>query len=209
MPSTDPRVDAYIRQAEPFARPILMHLRKVVHQACPDVGETIKWGFPHFEHRGVLCSMAAFRRHATFGFWKGSLLAGHGLPKTDEKAMGQFGRITSLGDLPSDRVLARLVKAAVALNGSGTKVARPARAKKAPLRTPHDLMNALRANRAALATFETFTPGHRREYVEWVVSAKRAPTRERRIAQAVRWMAEGRTQNWKYARARYNRAVPV
>lgn len=198
----DPRVDAYIAKAAPFAKPILRHLRGLVHKGCPAVTETIKWGFPHFEHRGVLCSMASFKQHATFGFWKGKLLAGPGqrrLAASDE-AMGQFGRITALSDLPSDRTLLALVRKAAALNEQGVKVAKPRATRAKPLAVPAYFMAALRKSPKALATFKGFSPSHRNEYVEWVTEAKGEDTRQRRLATAVEWMAEGKGRNWKYER---------
>ena len=67
MPKTDPRVNAYIAKAQPFAKPILIRFRKAVHAGCPDVTETMKWSFPHFDYKGVLCSTAAFKAHCACG----------------------------------------------------------------------------------------------------------------------------------------------
>jgi uncharacterized protein YdeI (YjbR/CyaY-like superfamily) len=197
MDSTDSRVDAYIQKAEPFAQPILAHIRKVVHAACPDVRETMKWSFPHFDYRGMLCSMASFKAHCAFGFWKASLLDGAAMPRRDREAMGQFGRITSIKDLPDTRTLTRLIKAAAALNDAGVKVKRTMR-RKAPMKVPAYFMNALRKHKAALATFEQLSSSHKREYVEWVTEAKTEATREKRLATAIEWMAEGKPRNWKY-----------
>lgn len=197
MGSTDPRIDAYIQKAEPFARPILTHIRKVVHAACPDVIETMKWSFPHFDYRGMLCSMAAFKAHCSFGFWKASLLEGAEMPRRDRDAMGQFGRITAIKDLPDARTLGRLIKAAAALNDAGIKVARPIR-RKPPMKVPAYFMNALRKHKAALTTFKRFSASHKREYVEWVTEAKTEATREKRLATAIEWMAKGKPRNWKY-----------
>jgi uncharacterized protein YdeI (YjbR/CyaY-like superfamily) len=201
MGQKDPRVDAYIRKSAPFARPILNRIRRIVHAGCPGVEETIKWGMPAFDFHGPLCGMAAFKAHATLGFWKAPLLRKGKKPLSTsaEKAMGQFGRITSVDDLPAQRGLVALVRRAAALNERGVKVVRARQPKAAP-RTPADLMAALRKNRAALRTFEDFSPGHRREYVEWILEAKREETRIRRIETAIQWMSEGRGRNWKYAR---------
>jgi uncharacterized protein YdeI (YjbR/CyaY-like superfamily) len=197
MANTDPRVDAYIRKAEPFAQPILAHIRKVVHAACPDVHETMKWSFPHFDYKGMLCSMASFKAHCAFGFWKASLLDGAEMPRRDREAMGQFGRITSIKDLPDTRTLTRLIKAAAALNDTGVKVKRTVR-RKPPMKVPADFMNAIRKHKAALTTWEQLSPSHKREYVEWVTEAKSEATREKRLATAIEWMAEGKPRNWKY-----------
>ena len=199
MGRKDPRVDAYIAKAAPFARPILKRIRSVVHAGCPGVEETIKWGMPAFDFNGPLCGMAAFKAHATLGFWKAPLLrkGKASLGNVTEKAMGQFGRITRVEGLPPRRDLAALVRRAAALNERGVKIARVSKPKPA-LATPRDLLAALRKDRAALRTFEEFSPSHRREYVEWILEAKREETRARRIETAVEWMAQGRGRNWKY-----------
>jgi uncharacterized protein YdeI (YjbR/CyaY-like superfamily) len=198
MPTRDPRVDVYVAKAAPFARPILAHLRKVVHAGCPGVEETIKWRFPAFMYKGIFAGMAGFKGHCTFGFWKGGLLKEHGLTPADEAAMGQFGRITSLKDLPNEKALIKYVKLAATLNDQGVKV--PARPKRAapPLKTPAQLLSALKKNKRALATFEGFSPSRRKDYVEWVTEAKTDETRTRRVDTAVAWMAEGKSRNWKY-----------
>jgi uncharacterized protein YdeI (YjbR/CyaY-like superfamily) len=198
MAARDPRVDAYIAKSAEFARPILAHLREVVHAACPDVEETIKWSFPHFQYKGLLCSMAAFKEHCAFGFWKGALVFGG--DGQAEEAMGQFGRITKLSDLPSKKVLSGYIKKAIELNEAGVKS--PTRSKpKAPRpepTVPDELAAALGANPAARATFEKLSPSHRREYIEWITEAKTAPTRGRRVETAIQWLAEGKPRNWKY-----------
>jgi uncharacterized protein YdeI (YjbR/CyaY-like superfamily) len=196
MGKPDPRVDAYIAKAAPFAQPILKHLREIVHGACPDVEETIKWSMPFFDYRGSLCHFAAFKQHCAFGFWKGKLLFG-GDPLSED-AMGQFGRITSLGDLPPKKVLTAYVKQAAKLNEAGAKVAKPKAAPRAAPKAPDDLLAALKKNRKALATYEAFSASSKREYVEWITEAKREETRAKRLADAVAWMAEGKQRNWKY-----------
>ncbi|GMU65067.1 MAG: hypothetical protein AMXMBFR36_13410 [Acidobacteriota bacterium] len=197
MPTRDPRIDAYIAKAAPFARPILEHLRKLVHEGCPEVVETIKWSAPAFDFEGSLANMAAFKAHATFGFWKGSLVFES---DKEKEAMGQFGRIASLDDLPSDRTVIALVKKAAKLNASGAKVSRPLKHPKPALATPPDLAAALKKNAKARATFEGFPPSHKREYVEWIVEAKTDATRAKRLATTLEWLAEGKSRNWKYER---------
>ena len=196
----DPRVDAYINNAADFAKPILTHLRETVHAAVPDVVEEMKWSFPHFTYKGMLCSMAAFKQHAMFGFWKASLVLGD-KAKTDA-GMGHLGRITKIADLPSKRELTAYIKKAVALNDDGVKVARtpknPASAR--PVRVPADLAAALKKNTKAQTTFDNFSPSHRKEYIEWITGAKTDETRTRRLKTAVEQMAEGKSQNWKYER---------
>jgi uncharacterized protein YdeI (YjbR/CyaY-like superfamily) len=198
MVKTDRRIDAYIAKAAPFARPILSHLRKLVHQGCPEVEETIRWGMPSFTHKGILCGMAAFKAHATFGLWKGSLILDSKSRRADE-AMGNFGRLRSLKDLPSDKTLLGYIRKAVALNESGVKTAARAKTKtRRPLRVPEDLKAALKNNRKAQAVFDGFSHSHKKEYVEWLTTAKQETTRQRRLAQAIAWIAEGKIRNWKY-----------
>lgn len=203
MATKDPRVDAYIARQADFARPILEHLRRVVHQGCPDVTETIKWGNPAFDYKGPMAGMAAFKAHCLFGFWKGTLIAARapGLPAGDgDDGVWGFRRITSLSDLPSEKTLVRLVKVAAQLNDAGVKVPRARKAPKPPLRVPADLAAALKKNARANTTFAAFSPSHRREYIEWITEARTDETRQRRLAQAVAWMADGKPRNWKYMR---------
>ena len=195
MGKRDPRIDDYIEEAATFAKPVLRHIRKVVHAGCPQAVETMKWSMPHFEHHGVLCGMAAFKAHCSLGFWKGTLL---GLERNGE-AMGQFGRITSVRDLPPEKALLALVKKAAKLNEDGVAAPKRAARKPAgPVVVPADLMTALRGNPRALGTFEGFSPSHRREYIEWLDEANTDATRKKRIATTVEWAAEGRSLNWKY-----------
>lgn len=199
MTSRDPRIDAYIARSAEFARPILEYVRTLVHEACPQVEETIKWGMPIFVHAdGILCNMAAFKAHASFGFWKHALVIG------DEtgggEGMGSFGKLTSVRDLPSKRHLLAYLKKAARLNEQSVKSPAVRKAAPKPLpEIPDDFVQALRDNTAARKTFDTFAPSHRREYLDWIIDAKRAETRARRIAQAVEWLAEGKSRNWKYA----------
>lgn len=196
MGTTDPRVDAYIRNAAEFARPILTELRARVHAACPHVEETIKWRMPSFLYHGLLGGMAAFKEHATFGFWKSSLILDAKGAKADE-AMGQFGRLYSLKDLPPKRTFAGYIRRAMELNESGAKVARRKTSRPRPV-TPADLKAALDRNRKARATWDAFTPAMQREYVDWITEAKTAPTRAKRIVTSVDWIANGKKRNWKY-----------
>jgi uncharacterized protein YdeI (YjbR/CyaY-like superfamily) len=197
MPKTDPRVDAYIAEAAPFARPILVHLRSLVHRAAPAITETIKWGMPFFEHEGIVCHMAAFKAHCAFGFWRGGRIEKTG---KEGEAMGQFGRIAKLADLPPDKTVLAQVKKAAALNLAGGNAARPLRRPKEPIPVPDDFRAALAGTGAAKATFDGFAPGRQREYLEWITEAKSAATRVKRIATAVEWLAEGQPRNWKYQR---------
>lgn len=197
MPARDPRLDTYIAAAAPFARPILKHLRSLVHEACPGVQETIKWGMPSFEFRGLLCGMAAFKAHATFFLAKGQLILGEGEGRRGE-AMGHYGRITSLADLPAKRTILSHVREGARLNAAGVKVARSAARPARRPAVPADLKAALAKSAAARRTFEALPPGQQREYVDWIAGAKRETTRASRLAQAVEWLAEGKRRNWKY-----------
>ena len=203
MGKKDSRVDGYIARSADFARPILNHIRKVVHAACPEVEETLKWSFPHFMYKGMLCGMASFKEHCAFGFWKEALLRDRleGLPAAGRPAMGQFGRITAVSDLPGDKTLLRLIEAAADLNDRGVKSPVKARPKgNRQLKVPGYFMAALRKNGKALATFEGFSYSNKKDYVEWVTGAKGEETRRRSLDTSVAWMAEGKVHNWKYIR---------
>jgi uncharacterized protein YdeI (YjbR/CyaY-like superfamily) len=197
----DPRIDAYIKKAAPFAQPVLKHLRTLIHATCPEIEENIKWGMPSFEYQGNVCGFAAFKAHCTFGFWKQSLLKDpKGLlePTSDNSAMGNMGRITSLKDLPSDKVLAGFIRQAVALNAQGIKVTKPKVTTKV-LPEPHpEFVKALQADKKALTTYTAFPPGQKREYLEWINEAKTKTTRDKRIETAIIWLGEGKKRNWKY-----------
>jgi uncharacterized protein YdeI (YjbR/CyaY-like superfamily) len=198
----DPRIDAYIAKSADFAKPILKYLRKIVQAGCPEVEETMKWSMPHFDYKGVMCGMAAFKQHCVFGFWKESLIFDR--DKAAEKtAMGNFGCIRSLGDLPPEKTLIQYVKKAAALNEAGIKVpGRTQPKKKEPLSVPDYFSAALKKNAKARKTFEDFPPGKRREYVDWVTGAKREATRNERLATSIKWLAEGKPRHWKYQSAK-------
>ncbi|MBC9033215.1 YdeI/OmpD-associated family protein [Sphingomonas sp. JC676] len=191
----DPRVDAYIESRAEFARPILAWLRARVHAAVPGAEEGIKWSMPFFSHNGrPLANMAAFKAHVSFGFWNRQELA----TGKEGEAMGQFGRIESLGNLPADAEMEAQIREAAALLDAGVKRARPARAPKPEAEVPLELAEALAKDEAASATFTAFPPGCRREYCEWIAEAKRPETRARRVEEAVSWIREGKRRNWKY-----------
>jgi uncharacterized protein YdeI (YjbR/CyaY-like superfamily) len=193
MGKRDPRIDAYIANAAPFAQPILTRLRQTVHEACPEVEEGMKWRSPHFGYRGMLCGMAAFKEHCSFGFWKGELV----IPEAERNGMGHFGKLTRVEELPSKQVLTGYIRKAMAINEQGLKVERTAPSKRR-VTVPPVLQRALKQNRAARDGFENFSSSHQREYVEWIREAKTDETRQRRLATAIEWMAEGKPRNWKY-----------
>ncbi|RTL46654.1 MAG: hypothetical protein EKK53_02965 [Burkholderiales bacterium] len=195
MAIPDPRIDAYLAAAPAFAQPILARLREDVHAACPDVEETIKWSRPHFLLDGqLLCGMSAFKAHCAFGFW-----AREGAEPGQPGAMGDYGRITAMSDLPSRAELRRQIRAAAALLQAGAPRARKAdRPARAVLTMPADFAATLDATPGARQHFDAFAPSKQRDYLEWVLEAKRADTRARRIAQAAEWLAEGKARHWKY-----------
>ncbi len=201
LAAVDPRVDAYIAKAAPYARPILEHLRKLVHRGCPKATETIKWGAPAFDFGGPLCSMAAFKEHCAFGFWKGSLVFESAVEK---QAMGQFGRISSLASLPPDEKILGWIKKGAEINARGEKVKRPLKHPKKPIPIPEDLGAALNAKKhaQAAATWETLPPSGRRDYLEWITEAKSDATREKHLTTTLEWLAEGKPRNWKYMKAK-------
>ncbi|MFN0137235.1 MAG: YdeI/OmpD-associated family protein [Phycisphaerae bacterium] len=226
----DPRVDAYIAKSAAFARPILVYLRELVHEACPSVQENIKWGMPSFEYNGMLCSMAAFKQHVSFGFWKHELVVGpqgaaantkrvnkagaakkasSSAAKTDAPAvskgksgngMGEFGKVAQIADLPPRKKLIEYVRRAVRLNDEGVKAPRVVKKARPPAKVPDDLAAALRRNKTAATNFAAMSPSHQREYIEWIVEAKRPETREKRLATTIEWVGEGKARNWKYER---------
>jgi uncharacterized protein YdeI (YjbR/CyaY-like superfamily) len=203
MEHFDPRVDAFIDKSADFAKPILTHLRQLVHQASPEIQEAIKWGFPFFDYKGPVCQMASFKQRMAFGFWKARLLTDpHKVLKLDDEqaAAGSFGRITSLADLPADDILIAYIREAVALNESGVKApvkVKPTTEKK-EITIPADFIALLEKHPEARAHFGKFSPSKQKEYAEWFIEAKTEATKQKRMEQALEWIAEGKSRNWKY-----------
>ncbi len=196
MPTMDPRIDAYIEKSQDFAKPVLTHLRALVHEVCPDVTENIKWSMPSLEYKGMFCGFASFKQHCTFGFWKEALLKEMKFPT--KNAMGSFGRITSLDDLPDDETIKKVIREAVRLNDEGINVPKKKPMKKTDLTLSDVLLEALASNDKAAETFENFPPSAQREYVEWITEAKTEATRDKRLATTIEWLSEGKRRNWKY-----------
>ncbi len=202
----NPKVDEYLKKAQPFARPILAHLRELVHKGCPEVEETIKWSRPFFEYRGaILGNMSGFKEHCSFGFWGeeiGAVLRDAQVVQTE--GMGTLGRITSVDDLPADKALLGWIRQAAGFVDSGqytSPIAARRKVVKTPkpeLASPEEFTAALAKNKQAAAVFAAFSPSCKREYVEWIADAKRPETRQKRIETAVEWIAEGKQRNWKY-----------
>jgi hypothetical protein len=203
MATKDPRVDSYIAESAEFARPILKHLRKLIHQGCPESVETIKWGCPFFDYHGLLCGFAAFKAHASLFFWR-DIDVSRWLEKTNTAGagMGQFGKLTSMADLPKDSILLACVRAAVEQRDAPASKTKRQRqpAKEPPV--PPDLKKALAANAKAATTFKNFAPSHRRAYLDWIAEAKQPATRERRLQTTVEWLEKGKPWNWKYVEQR-------
>ena len=203
MEKYDSRIDDYISKSAEFAKPILNHLRKLIHQASPQISETIKWGFPHFDYKGTVCGMASFKQHCALGFWKGSLLKDEHqiLQKESSEAMGQFGRIQALSDLPEDGIIISFILQAVELNEKGVKVVKkPKPVANNILDIPSYLKEELEKNAPALLTFNNFSNSHRKEYILWLEEAKTEATRTKRLASTIEWLTEGKGRNWKYER---------
>jgi len=201
MPALDKRIDAYIAKSNDFAKPILKHIRALVHKACPGAEETMKWSFPHFDYKGVFCSMAAFKEHCAFNFWKSKLMKDpHGILETNERtAMGSFGRITSLKDLPDDKIFLAYLKEAVRLNDEGAKLPpKPVSKMKKELDVPGYFTKELNKNKEAKKVFGEFSYSQKKEYVNWITEAKTEETRNSRLITAVEWISEGKQRNWKY-----------
>ncbi len=196
-------IDSYIARSADFAKPILNHIRALVHKTCPDVEEKMKWSFPHFDYKGeMMCSMAAFKQHMAFGFWKAALMKDPILKETakSEVAMGHLGRITSLKDLPSDKKMIAWIKEAMKLNDQGLKVAKPKPIANKELTVPDYFTKALAKNKKAKQVFDNGSYSFKKDYVMWLIEAKTVDTRNSRMATALEWIAEGKGRNWKYER---------
>jgi uncharacterized protein YdeI (YjbR/CyaY-like superfamily) len=203
MPAINKDIDTYIANARPFAQPILKHIRNTVHKACPNVEETIKWGCPHFEYNGaILCSMAAFKQHCAFGFRKAALMKDpeHILHIGEKTGMGHFNKITSLKNLPSNKIFTAYIKQAAKLNEDGVQLPSKTKSTLAAkvIEVPDDVQKALQKNKKAQAVFDAFAPSHRKEYLQWILEAKTEPTRNKRIETMIAWLQEGKSRNWKY-----------
>ena len=201
MAKKDPRIDAYIAKSADFAKPVLKHFRELMHKTCPDLEEKWKWSFPHFDyHGGPLAHMAAFKQHCAIGFWKASLMKNNEKllqAAKSESAMGHFGKITSLKDLPKDPVLIKYIHEGMKLNEMGVKV--PAKkVKAAEVEVPDYFRKALSKNKKAKENFDAFSNSHRKEYVIWVTEAKTEETRKKRLDTTIEWLSEGKSRNWKY-----------
>ncbi len=192
MSGIDPRIDAFIAKAQPFAQPILAHLRDVIHRACPGAEESIKWGMPTYLHDGrIVAVTGAFKAHASLVLWRMGKAIG-----ADEAGMGQFGKLASLADLPDDAALIGLIQATASARAEATP--QPRKPPRPELPVPEELAAAFASNPKAKAAWDGFAPSHRREYSQWIDEAKRPETRAARVAQSLEWIVEGKQRNWKY-----------
>ncbi len=197
MGKKDPQVDAYIAKSAEFAKPILNHVRELIHKACPEVEETIKWGFPNFIYKGMLCNMASFKSHCSFGFWKAKLLFNE--KESSAGGMGNFGKITGISDLPNEKVLINYIKKAAVLNENNIKTPFKKISKdKKETKVPDFFINELKKNKKAITVFDNFSNSHKKEYIEWITEAKTEETQKKRLETAVKWIADGKVRNWKY-----------
>jgi uncharacterized protein YdeI (YjbR/CyaY-like superfamily) len=205
MATKDVKVDLYISKSADFAKPVLNHFRKLVHTACPDVEEKIRWSFPNFDYKGMMCSMAAFKQHCALTFWKAQLMKDKTLVAIadSESAMGHFGKITSLKDLPSDKNIIGYIKEAMKPNEDGIRlpVKKKSNSNKKEVKVPNDFSLMLKKNKMAFKTFNHFSLSHKKEYVEWIIEAKTEATINKRMKTAIEWLTEGKPRNWKYIKS--------
>lgn len=203
MPVYNKSIDVYIAKSADFAKPILEHVRELIHNTCPDVEEKMKWSMPFFDYKGeMMCHMASFKQHCAVGFWKASIMKDPVLRETaaSETAMGHLGKITSLKDLPPDKKIISWIKEAMILNDNGIKLPPKAASKeKKEIVVPDYFAKALAKNKKANATFEAFAYSHKKEYIQWITEAKTEATRNKRMLQAIEMMTEGKSRHWKYA----------
>jgi uncharacterized protein YdeI (YjbR/CyaY-like superfamily) len=198
METYDLRQDDYIAKAADFAQPILIHLRQLIHDAAPQIQETMKWSMPFFDYKGTVCHIAGFKQHCTFGFWKGSLLSDpHNILERSD-AMGHLGRITSMADLPADEILMQYIREAVELNEKGIKVDKTKSTVKPPLVIPDYFSELLKEHPQAETQFNNYSYSHKKEYVEWITEAKTEGTRHKRMLTAIQWLSEGKSRHWKH-----------
>lgn len=204
MGAKDKRIDAYIAKSQDFAKPIMEHIRKLIHKNCPYVTETLKWGMPAFEYKGPFMGFAAFKEHFALFFWKSAIMKDSNvlMGANSKGAMGNIGRIESIEDLPKDAVLARWIKEAKKLNDDGIKINKKEKPKheRKEYKMPAYFQKELNSNKKAKQVFEKFPPSHKREYLEWIIEAKTEVTRNKRMATAIEWLTEGKSRNWKYQR---------
>lgn len=200
METRSPKIDAYIEKSQDFAKPVLEYIRETVHEFCPDAEETMKWSFPHFMYQGkILCAMASFKQHCTFGFWlEKEMKTMHEITRNIEKnSMFSLGKITKIEDLPPKNQLKKAITEAMELINMGVTIKKAAPAK-TETEIPDYFQTALNENIKALKVFEKGSSSFRKEYISWITEAKTETTRNKRMEQSLEWLAEGKSRNWKY-----------
>jgi|SRR6185437_933921 len=201
MKEENPKFEAYIAKCADFAKPVFNHLRRLIHENCPEVEEIIKWGIPHFDYKGqMLCIFAAYKNHCSFTFWKAELMSDPRLKKNAESKQtdGYMGKIASLDELPPDQELVAYIKEAMVLNENGVKLIKPKAEKTTIITVPDYFSEKLAANPLAKETFESKSPSFRKDYLIWITDAKTEATRQKRMEEALEWIAEGKSRFWKY-----------
>lgn len=203
LTNPDPKVTQYIDNAEAFAQPILKHLREQIHRNCPDVVESVKWGNPHFDYKGdFMCVLASAKKHCSFTFIKSEFMSDPRFAGGKKVKPGQrfMSRITSMSELPSDEELACFIKEAMDLNDRGVKLDKTAKAapNSEPTDAPEYLLSAFSTNSVAQEVFGNQSASFRKNYIVWLESAKTETTRQRRLDEALGWIAEGKGRFWKY-----------
>ena len=201
MKNFDTKVDEYIAKAADFAKPVLEHWRQLIHDNCPDVIEAIKWGFPHFDYKGdFMCVIASYKNHCSLTFLKAELMNDPRLK--DSKALKPIqrflGKVTGLSDLPSDEEFIGMLKEAMALNEKGIKVIAPKSDKPKVLETPDCFSEKLAGNAKSKSVYESKSDSFRKDYIIWISDAKTDATRQKRMEEAIEWIAEGKGRFWKY-----------
>lgn len=201
MNNLNKKVDDYIAKSEPFAKPILEHLRAIIHETCPDVGEDIKWGTPHYSYKGDhLCMLGSFKNHCSFSIYKAEFLKDEKIAASVKagKKFGYMDKVKSVSELPSTETLISLIKEAMSINEQGIKKVIPVSDKPKTLETPDYLLDALAANEKAKAVWESKSDAFRKDYLVWIIDAKTDATRQKRIEQSLEWLADGKGRFWQY-----------
>jgi uncharacterized protein YdeI (YjbR/CyaY-like superfamily) len=197
----NPELDDYLAKSAGFAKPIMQHLRELLHETCPEIVEEIKWGIPHFDYKGeMMCIFAAHKNHCSFTFWKESLMSDQKFKENPslQASKRYLGKIISLSDLPSDKQLVAYIKEAMALNENGVKLVPRKSEKPKNIAIPDYFAKELAAKPKVKKIFDSKSDSFRKDYLVWITDAKTETTRQKRIAESLEWIAEGKGRFWKY-----------
>jgi uncharacterized protein YdeI (YjbR/CyaY-like superfamily) len=160
------------------------------------VEETLKWSMPAYTLGGkIVLITASFKAHMALNFWRGQELRGE---FAKAEAMGQFGKIASMEDLPPDAELDRLIREAAELAATAPAPRKVKHEPKPPAELHPEFAAALDANPKAKAVLDAFPPSAQRDYLDWIAEAKQDVTRAKRIATAIEWLSAGKRRHWKY-----------